>query len=268
MFRTLLVGCLLAPVAASAYEVKKDPTGNPVRVAQKEIVFRLPAHVPPGLDAAEIGAAIERALAEWGEVSGLTFKVVRGDPYAKIGYDPKGDNHNDILFIEHGWEWDDTGVAATILTIDTQTHTILDADIALNASEHRFKVLPDSSVPGGVYDDVQNAVAHELGHALGLGHSGVTGSVMYPSSPRGEVTKRKLTEDNVEGIRAIYQPLFLSQQTKADQGLSSDGTSAGCSQASGGVSAVPVLLFAALQLIARRPKKESTMARDRKEARQ
>jgi matrixin len=53
----------------------------------------------------------------------------------------------------------------------------------------------------GTTYDLQTVAMHEVGHALGLGHSTTPGSVMYPYYSG---TKRTLTSDDVAGIQAIY----------------------------------------------------------------
>ena len=47
---------------------------------------------------------------------------------------------------------------------------------------------------------IQVAV-HEIGHALGLGHSDVKGAVMWPTASKGRV---KLHQDDIDGIRKLY----------------------------------------------------------------
>ena len=42
---------------------------------------------------------------------------------------------------------------------------------------------------------------HEIGHALGLGHSNVKGSVMWPTAKDGTPT---LHQDDINGIRSLY----------------------------------------------------------------
>lgn len=42
---------------------------------------------------------------------------------------------------------------------------------------------------------------HEIGHALGLRHSDVKGTVMWPTASRGTP---KLHQDDIDGIRSIY----------------------------------------------------------------
>lgn len=49
--------------------------------------------------------------------------------------------------------------------------------------------------------DFQTVALHEIGHALGLGHSSVVGSVMEPIYAGG---RRTLHADDIAGIRAIY----------------------------------------------------------------
>ncbi|MSQ62059.1 MAG: matrixin family metalloprotease [Dehalococcoidia bacterium] len=51
--------------------------------------------------------------------------------------------------------------------------------------------------------DLDSVVLHELGHAVGLGHSAENAAVMYASITRG-VQRRALTADDAAGIQALY----------------------------------------------------------------
>ena len=54
------------------------------------------------------------------------------------------------------------------------------------------------------YTDSQSMVwvaTHEIGHALGLGHSNVGGTVMWPTASLGNPS---LHSDDIAGIRALY----------------------------------------------------------------
>ena len=54
------------------------------------------------------------------------------------------------------------------------------------------------------YYSVSRVVAHEVGHCLGLGHSDISGAIMYPSVGAG--TDVTLAADDVAGLRAAYPP--------------------------------------------------------------
>lgn len=65
---------------------------------------------------------------------------------------------------------------------------------------------------GGTFD-VETVALHEAGHLLGLGHSSVAGSVMFPTY--GGV-RRSLTQDDVDGIRRLY-PSMCRRGDSGDQ---------------------------------------------------
>ena len=52
--------------------------------------------------------------------------------------------------------------------------------------------------------DLENTVTHEVGHFLGLAHSGVATSTMFATTAPRETSKRDLAADDAAGVCAIY----------------------------------------------------------------
>jgi hypothetical protein len=59
--------------------------------------------------------------------------------------------------------------------------------------------------PGAISGtDLQGVATHEYGHALGLNHTGVSGSTMLPSIIGNGVPSRSIEADDIAGVQAIY----------------------------------------------------------------
>jgi len=56
----------------------------------------------------------------------------------------------------------------------------------------------------GVQADIQGVMAHEYGHALGLGHSTVNFTTMFASGTTGTVFERSIHPDDIAGVQCIY----------------------------------------------------------------
>lgn len=75
---------------------------------------------------------------------------------------------------------------------------LLDADILFNPG-----VPYHSDGPVAGRHDLQTVATHEVGHFLGLDHSGVVRAVMFPFAPD---ELRTLSYDDVAGVAALYPP--------------------------------------------------------------
>lgn len=74
-----------------------------------------------------------------------------------------------------------------------------------NAIEFDMQIDPgwDWTTGSSINIDLQSVILHELGHALGLGHSADSSAVMFASYCQG-CNKRALAPDDIAGITSLY----------------------------------------------------------------
>ena len=109
----------------------------------------------------------------------------------------QGDGFN--VFFEDGWSQDPGILALTYTWSDTETGEIDHFDIAINSDHFDWT----STGEAGKYD-LENAITHEFGHALGLDHSEDPDASMAPTASPDEVIKRNPNDDDITGYRTIY----------------------------------------------------------------
>jgi hypothetical protein len=100
---------------------------------------------------------------------------------------------------------------------------IVDTDIVFWDAAFKF-FAGSSGCSGGLY--VEDIATHEFGHALGLGHSSVSGATMYPSISYCSTSARTLSTDDQQGVEAQY-PTAVASNTPPDVQITSpaSGTS-------------------------------------------
>ena len=184
----------LVPCVAAAYELKTDHTGADVRLTGP-LHFTVDPQLETLLGAPGAIDAVKASAATW-SLAGVDVTAETGDISG---------GGNVITAITHDWPYDDGVMAVTLLTLDATDHTIMRANVFINAAQNRFGVLAADSQRGGGFADVQNTVTHELGHALGLAHvMDHPEAVMYPMAFDGDVNKRTLSHDDLAGLDALY----------------------------------------------------------------
>ncbi len=86
---------------------------------------------------------------------------------------------------------------------------LIDTDIVFNPKEQLSTVQP---TPANDFD-VQTIATHEVGHLLGLDHSGIAAAVMFPYGDTGHSGSTTLSMDDVAGISFIYPSSNFSRAT-------------------------------------------------------
>ncbi len=192
---------LVAPAEARAFLPRRAAwsPGSPPGIwgaAALPVPFVLASPVTRDVgDAA--GAELDVALRAWSfpSCSGFRARYEGASPGAKAN---AGDGLNVVVVHEDVWpaELVPGAVAQTVVTLDAGG-AIRDADIHLNAVEWRFSL----DGRAGTFD-LRSVFVHELGHALGLGH---TTDAVATMAPNGSGTRwRSLEADDVAGACALY----------------------------------------------------------------
>ena len=172
--------------------------------------------IAQGITVAEIEAEIDGSFAAWDNNTAtctyLTLTdggVVNG---LEVGFDNDGEEDNVIAFVTDGWldlgsGHDAAAIALTSVFFDPATGVIVNADMEFNAEFFRPMIvgqtLPDP-LDLRTEADLRNTITHEAGHFLGLDHTNISDATMFAVANTGEINKRDLAQDDLDGVCAIY----------------------------------------------------------------
>ncbi|TLM74526.1 matrixin family metalloprotease [Pseudarthrobacter sp. NamB4] len=136
--------------------------------------------------------AIRRAIKTWQNLGGLTFTevAVGSSPDIRIGWRPAADPDHSMVggVLAHA----DFPPGCSVVT------NTLPKPVHFDDSEHVWSV---GAAPSAF--DIETVALHEFGHIVGLAHSSVANAVMAPTVS-SNFTKRALTQDDIDGFRALY----------------------------------------------------------------
>jgi hypothetical protein len=156
--------------------------------------------------------ALRNAIAAWNAVEGTTAQLVEdASPAAQARTDWASDSIHLLYFDESGSSGLFPGGSSTVAITPVWFYNnglIVDADVLFNGLGYSFTT---SQEPGRF--DVQDVAAHELGHLLGLDHTGWAGGTMYPYVDPTVILHRSLSQDETHGLRAMYPSVSYASIT-------------------------------------------------------
>jgi uncharacterized protein (TIGR03437 family) len=218
----LLTVFLLATSPLAAYIHNQRSSGAAmVRSDYRAIPYVLDSRTAPGLlntagqftitPESDPLSAVHGALQEW---TNVPYAEVRFAPFETgAGRQPRNDGVNLITFADTAETRSLVGKAVAVTFLYTRVDGVLiDTDIVFNP-ELRFSTEPDSSSL-----DIQGTLTHELGHALGLDHSGVLGATMFPMTAAGTNRIARLSTDDTAFVRDVYPSADAPQSFGEIQG--------------------------------------------------
>lgn len=215
--QVLIIVLLASPTSAGAWSQLHSDAGVPLAWCADNPFDNGGPYIPlvgnalnrGDVSTVELREAVLTGLAAWEEASDGAFRwdYWQGDDLERFPVTAARDGVSTISFAVAGGG---TGVpysaaARTQVWWDEELHCIREVDIVLNDVGFDFSTDPaDAEYGGGLSNRLlilQDVITHELGHALGLDHSGVPDATMFAWGWAGQHTPDC---DDVSGVRSVF----------------------------------------------------------------
>lgn len=213
----------VAAVPASAFLCTQTDQGASLFWDTRTLTLRASDTGPKDVTAEDLHEALVHGGTQWTipDCSDFAFDIGPPTSDRRVGFDWRAgsgspSNVNLVVFRnetagdpQDEWLHAGTALAITTVTFLRSTGRIVDADIEVNDAGFEFTACdPPACAP---VHDLKNTLTHELGHALGLDHPpsfqpGAESATMFASAPSGDLQKRELAFDDVEGVCTLYPP--------------------------------------------------------------
>ncbi|XP_021637366.2 metalloendoproteinase 2-MMP-like isoform X3 [Hevea brasiliensis] len=137
------------------------------------------------IDEKVLKSVCSKAFKKWADVSQFTFEEAPAGSKSDIVIGFYSGDHGD----RYPFDGPRNTLAHAFAPEDGRFHYDADENWSTN---------PDADQV-----DLETVAIHEIGHLLGLGHSQDKNAIMYRAIPYG-TTKRHLSQDDIDGIHALY----------------------------------------------------------------
>lgn len=186
-------GIAVAYLAATGpgWEPLRDSGGPPVRLPAGGFVLAPDGEGTPDVDGDTEWGVISEAMEVWN-------RVPCGQPRIELGR-PGEEAPARVRFGEAELSGEPDVIAYALVAWD-ESGTIREGELVFN-DDFPFSATDD---PCGVSYDLGSIALHELGHFLGLGHSGDREATMYPYYSCGLLYRRDAGLDDVRGLCSVY----------------------------------------------------------------
>lgn len=193
----LLLCAVTTSVLAQDFPAMVNSAGREIHWYTLPVEYTVAGDNEAELDADGIIYAVVSAGSAWNRVAGaaVDLQFVGSSEKRQTAHDQE----NLVWVADEEWAHDDDLLALTSVW-STDEGEAIGFDMEINAVDHAWSLSGDADRV-----DLQNAITHEFGHALGIGHiTGDRDATMYPSAPEGEVAKRDLARADEDALVHFY----------------------------------------------------------------
>lgn len=171
-----------------AFELRHTEDGDVVRWSALPVSYALAD------DEDEVQDAMRAAFSHWEGVDGADVAFVEEAPPDALAVAPDAVN---VVYLDPSWPFGDSALAMTSAWSDRDGH-LLAFDIQVNPTA----AWSTDGDPAAY--DLEAALTHEVGHALGIEHSPRPEATMFATQGPGEAWRRGLHPDDEAAAAFLY----------------------------------------------------------------